>query len=149
MSTSVTSLATGAGPRTGPPAARRPWRTPVVSAGVAVVGAVTLLARDPHVAGSYGVCPVHALTGGYCPGCGSLRACEDLLTGHVGAAFGSNLLVPFSLGWLVWWWVARVSDAMGRDVRREPSGRVFCWALLVVLAMFTLARNLPGSPLAP
>ena len=108
-----------------------------------------LVARDPHVSGSYGVCPVYAITGGYCPGCGSLRACNDLLTGHVGAAFGSNLLLPFALVWLGWWWVARVADAAGWHVRREPSGRAFCIGLLVALAVFTFLRNVPGSPLAP
>jgi Protein of unknown function (DUF2752) len=124
-------------------------RLPVVWAGLAACAATALVLRDPHVQGSYGVCPVHALTGGYCPGCGSLRACEDLLTGHVGAAFGSNALLPLALAWLGWWWLARVGEATGRRVPHEPSGRVFAWSLLVVVAVFTVLRNLPGSVLAP
>jgi hypothetical protein len=122
---------------------------PVAAATVGLGSALMLVLRDPHTQGSYGVCPFHALTGGYCPGCGSLRACQDLLTGHVGAAFGSNLLLPFALVWLGWWWLARVGDAAGWKVRREPSGRAFGWALLVVIAVFTVLRNVPGSVLAP
>jgi hypothetical protein len=122
---------------------------PVVSATLALAAATSLAVRDPHAQGSYGVCPVHALTGGYCPGCGSLRACNDLLTGHVGAAFGSNALLPLALVWLGWWWLARVGDAAGWRVPREPSGRVFVWSLLAVVVLFTVLRNLPGSVLAP
>jgi hypothetical protein len=136
-------------PGTVPSARTARWTLPFVAAGAAVTGATLLVLRDPHVQGSYGVCPFHALTGGYCPGCGSLRACNDLLTGHVGAAFGSNALLPLALVWLGWWWLARVGEAAGWRVPHEPSGRVFVWSLLVVIAVFTVLRNLPGSVLAP
>jgi len=125
------------------------WRVPVAAAVLAVGAATALLVRDPHVPGSWGECPVHAATGLYCPGCGALRACNDLLSGHVGAAIGSNVLVPLALGWLAWWWLARVGAAAGRRVPAEPSGQVFTVALVVLITVFTVARNLPGSPLAP
>jgi len=40
-------------------------------------------------------CPLHALTGLHCPGCGSTRALHQLAHGHLGAAFGLN---PLAVG---------------------------------------------------
>src|SRR5262245_56166878 len=70
--------------------------------------AVALLhVRDPHQSGSYGFCPWLLLTGTYCPGCGGLRAVNDLTDGHIGAALSSNVLVvtliPVAvLAWALW-----------------------------------------------
>ena len=105
--------------------------------------------RDPHAGGSWGVCPVYGLTGQYCPGCGSLRAIHDLAEGRLGEAIGHNLLVVPALLWLGWWWLSRVTAAMGAPLAEPPSSKRFCWTLLATLAIFTLLRNLPGSPLAP
>ena len=49
--------------------------------------------RDPHVTHSWGVCPLYAVTGVYCPGCGGLRGVNDLTNGNLGAAASSNLLL--------------------------------------------------------
>ena len=125
-------------------------RTAAVSlAGTALTG-VALVVRDPHRSGSWLTCPLHATTGLYCPGCGSLRGINDLLTGHVGAAVGSNALLLPALAWLTWWWLnlAEVRVA-GRRIPAAPSSARFCVALLAAIAAFTVARNLPGSPLAP
>ncbi|MFY9913997.1 MAG: DUF2752 domain-containing protein [Nocardioidaceae bacterium] len=127
----------------------RPWRAPVVGLVGVWVGALGLLVRDPHHESAWGVCPVNALTGGFCPGCGSLRGLRDLLVGHPVEAVGHNLLLVPALVWLGWWWVRVTAAAAGRDVAGPPSSERFCYSLLVVLAVFTVARNLPGSPLAP
>ena len=42
--------------------------------------------------GAWGFCPWLVLTGTYCPGCGGLRAVNDLTNGDVRAAFASNAL---------------------------------------------------------
>jgi len=118
-------------------------------AGAAVAGAA-LVARDPHQQGSWLVCPLYAATGIYCPGCGSLRGVNDLLTGHVSAAVGSNALLLPALVWLGWWWLHEARAVVaGRRVGPAPSSARFCYVLLAVIAVFTVARNLPGSPLAP
>ena len=118
-------------------------------AAAGIVGAA-LVVRDPHQQGSWLVCPVYAATGAYCPGCGSLRGLNDLLTGHVSAAVGSNALLLPALAWLAWAWLsaARVGVA-GWRVGPAPSSARFSYLLLAVIAVFTVARNLPGSPLAP
>lgn len=78
-----------------------------------------------------------------------MRGVHDLLVGHPLEAIGHNLLLLPALGWLGWWWVHRVATALGRRLAEPPSGARFCWLLLAVIAVFTVLRNLPGSPLAP
>ena len=48
-----------------------------------VVSCCPLHFRDPHASGSWGFCPWLALTGLYCPGCGGLRAVNDLTNGDL------------------------------------------------------------------
>jgi hypothetical protein len=112
---------------------------------------LTLHVRNPHVSHSYGVCPLYALTGLYCPGCGGLRGVNDLTNGHLGQAASSNLLlvlaIPFALVAFARW---SYGAWTGRDVQpipALPAGAKVALALLVVA--FTVARNLPGSWLAP
>jgi hypothetical protein len=126
-------------------------RGPLVSAALVGAAAFALHVRDPHVRHSWGVCPLYALTGVYCPGCGGLRAVNDLGNGHVGAAASSNLLlvltIPVAVVLFVRWSHAAWT---GREVAVVPP--VPSWvriALVVVVAAFTVGRNLPGSWLAP
>ena len=73
----------------------------------------------------------------------------DLVHGDVLAAAGHNLLLLPALAWLAWWWIAAVCNAIGlRAVGPPQSSRFAAW-LLAVIIVFTLARNIPGSPLAP
>jgi hypothetical protein len=112
--------------------------------------------RDPHVPSSYGVCPFLALTGLYCPGCGSLRALHDLGAGDLAGAFGHHaLLVPAIVllaAWAVWTWLpVPAAERVERVVAAVPVVRriPWAWTILAVLPVFTVLRNLPGSALAP
>ena len=120
-------------------------RTPVLVAGVLLAGSVALHLRDPHQSGSYGFCPWLALTGTYCPGCGGLRAVNDLTHGDVLAAASSNLLFVASLPFIALWWLRSFVDGW-RGVRRHDSDRTAYVVLAVVLAstmVFWVLRNLP------
>jgi Protein of unknown function (DUF2752) len=126
-------------------------RAPLAS--VVALGAATaaLHVRDPHVHGSWGLCPLYATTGIYCPGCGGLRGVNDLTDGHVGQALSSNLLlvlaVPFAVFVLARWGRAAWT---GRSVTLVPElPRAAQTALILLVVVFTVARNLPGSWLAP
>jgi hypothetical protein len=102
---------------------------------ISAAGLVTV--RDPHVHGSWGVCPTYAILGVYCPGCGTLRGLHDLAAGQVSEAVGHNaLLLPMVL--------FSIYAAVKGSVPYESS---YVW--LVVVVIFTALRNLPGSPLAP
>jgi hypothetical protein len=122
-----------------------PARVAFVSAAVAVP-LLALRLRDPHLPGTWGTCPVLALTGTHCPGCGSLRALHDLAGGDLAAALSSNaLLVTLGLPLLL---VAAVLWVRGREQLTYPLWS-YGSAMAVVLC-FTVVRNLPlGSALAP
>ena len=47
---------------------------------------------DPNQAGNYPTCPWLALTGTFCPGCGTLRATHALSEGHLVEALQRNPL---------------------------------------------------------
>jgi hypothetical protein len=126
-------------------------RGPLVSAAAVAAATVALHVRDPHVTHSWGVCPLYALTGIYCPGCGGLRGVNDLTDGHLGQAASSNLLmvlaIPFALVAFARW---SYGAWTGRDIRPIPALPQAVKVGLVALALvFTVARNLPGSWLAP
>lgn len=123
---------------------------PALTIGALGAATLALYVRDPHESGSWGYCPSAAL-GFWCPGCGGLRAVNDLTHGDVGAAASSNLLfiallpvLVFLLGrWAVERWLGR---------EREPNARLITMGtvtLCVLAAAFAIARNLPGSWLAP
>lgn len=132
------------------PAARRQSLLGAAACVVAgTAAAAALVARDPHATGSFGTCPSLWATGLYCPGCGSLRGLHDLLTGAPLEAVGHNLLLLPALAWLAWWWGRLAAAGAGRTMPGPPSSARFSYALLTVLVLFTVLRNLPGSPLAP
>lgn len=127
-------------------------RPPVLVA-AAVLGASLLLhLRDPHQSGSWGLCPWLFLTGSYCPGCGGLRAVNDLTHGDVVAAASSNLLFVGSIPLAMFVWARWARDrwagrARVADTRRALAASVFFITLAVI---FWVVRNLPaGSWLAP
>lgn len=64
-----------------------------------IAGFVLLCLFDPATTNIFPPCPLHYLTGLYCPGCGSLRAIHQLLRGNLHAAWAMNplslLLLPF------------------------------------------------------
>ena len=108
-----------------------------------VLATVLLAVRDPHVTGSYGVCPLYALTGVWCPACGGLRATHDLAHADLAGAWSMNplwvLAVPVVV--VLWGrWVAR--SARGRRARPAPAWTA--WLLLVVVVGFGVLRNVPA-----
>lgn len=119
---------------------------PVLVAGAVLGASVVLHLRDPHQSGSYLFCPWLVLTGTYCPGCGGLRAVNDLTRGDLAAAASSNLLFVGSVPLVVLLWSRWLADRW-RGVRRVPSHRRGVAAALVfagVALVFWVARNLPG-----
>jgi hypothetical protein len=126
-------------------------RGPLLTVGGIAATTLALRLRDPHVSHSWGVCPLYFATGIYCPGCGSLRAVNDLTHGHVAAAASSNLLlislIPVLSLLLVRWTVVSWQGHDAHLVPRVP--RSLTIALLVLVSAFVVARNLPGSWLAP
>lgn len=129
------------------------WRMtpPVLVAGGLAAATLALHLRDPHDRGSWGICPTAAL-GFWCPGCGGLRAVNDLSNARVLDAASSNLLFVVSLPVLAYvflrWtqgrWTGRTWSASDRALS------VAAVVMVVAMVLFTLLRNLPaGTWLAP
>ncbi|WTF17584.1 DUF2752 domain-containing protein [Streptomyces sp. NBC_01601] len=122
------------------------WRRLTTPAGVlaAVAGAFAYVgAVDPDQPGHYPVCPLYALTGLYCPGCGGLRSAHAFVHGDLLGALHDNAAgvaayLAFAVLWTVW--VVRV--VRGRPVRLVLGGTPL-WVLGSALLLFTVVRNLP------
>lgn len=134
-----------------------PRTRPELLRGPAIVGVSGLAAaalirlRDPHDQGSYGYCPFLAVTGRPCPGCGGLRAVNDLTHGDILGAASSNVLAIVVVGvvgilWLIW--MIRRSRGQDRPMA-QVSDKTLAVGLALVLA-FGVVRNTPwGAWLAP
>ncbi len=106
--------------------------------------------RSPYEAGSYGLCPLLAVAGVWCPLCGGLRAVHELATGDLVAAWGMNPLVLVGLpvvvlGWVLW--LGRPTTGRLAAVRTRLLSAGAGWVALAVLAVFGVLRNVPA--LAP
>ena len=123
----------------------RRLQAPVLVAFGLLAASVALHLRDPHRSGSWGICPWLALTGTYCPGCGGLRAVNDLTRGDVVGAASSNLLFVGTVPLLALWWLRRTADGW-RGVRRHVPERTVLlttYVLVGAAVLFWVARNLP------
>lgn len=87
-------------------------------------------------------CPIHAVTGLWCPGCGGQRALHAVLRGDLETAVAQNALV-FALPAFV------LAGFFAENSRRPLWNRLVVGLVVTVTALFTIVRNLPGSPLAP
>jgi len=137
--------------RPGTPGRWTRMRAPLLTAAAGASAVVALRLRDPHQSGSWGYCPFTYLTGLPCPGCGGLRAVNDLTHLEVGAALSSNalavllgvVLVVGGLRWVVRRWRG------GMQPMFAPSARTTTVVAAVVL-LFGVFRLTPwGAPLAP
>ena len=134
------------------PATRgRRMLAPAATIGGLALATLALHVRDPHQDGSWGFCPSAAM-GFYCPGCGGLRAVNDLTNGEVGAALSSNILVtlmiPVAVVVLAVWamdqWQGRVRHLPWHRVRPAVIGFV-----VLAVAFAVLRNTATGSWLAP
>lgn len=119
-------------------------RLPAAVATAAGVVVGTLAVVDPNQPGHYPTCPFLALTGMYCPGCGSLRAIHDLAHGDPSDAMARNPLAVVAVaGLLVAYaaWTRRLWRGEPRSWVAPP------WLLYLMLAgvvAFWVLRNVPG-----
>lgn len=110
--------------------------------------AVVLHVADPSEAASVPVCPFYAITGLYCPGCGTLRCLHALLHSDVRSALDYNALTVFFVPMLAVAWLS-VGFA-GIRGRHPPHGwsapRWAGSALGVTFGLFWIMRNVPVEP---
>jgi len=113
-----------------------------VAAGVAV-----LRMFDPATSGVFPPCPLLALTGWYCPGCGSLRAFHQLLHGNLRNALAMNPLAVLTLPFLAYGMASHaIFVVRGRYLPRIFVPAPWIRALSAAVVAFGIARNLPMYP---
>jgi hypothetical protein len=123
---------------------------PVASVAAAAAAFAVVALVDPNQPGHYPTCPFFAVTGHWCPGCGSLRAMHALTRGDVTAAAGLNVLALASLPVLAVIWLRWARRRWTGAPRAQPAPAALIWALAAGVLLFGLIRNLPfGAALAP
>jgi len=125
------------------------WAAPVATASAAGAALVVLMWWDPNSPGHYPPCPFLTLTGFLCPGCGSLRALHALAHGDVVQMVGLNALLPAGLALMAWAWLTWAGRVTGWWSHQPmPSSRHFSQAIMIVVVLFTVLRNVPTPPFA-
>ena len=134
----------------GTPTRARSRSAPLLVLGVLVASTAVLFLFDPAGHRFYPPCLFHALTGAYCPGCGSLRAVHQLLHGRLLAAVDLN---PLAVACLPFVGYALVSQGMlalrGRGLRAIGAGvapAYWTHLLLGMIVAFWVMRNIPAQP---
>ncbi len=110
-------------------------------------GSAAVALLDPTKVHMFPVCPLFAVTGFACPGCGLTRAFHALFNGDLVTALDFNLLTPI---WAVIFIYVAVSFALtairGKGLPMWPTNSKFLAVAAVVLLTFGVLRNIPAYP---
>jgi Protein of unknown function (DUF2752) len=112
-----------------------------------LAGIVLLRLYDPANSSVFPPCPLHYLTGFYCPGCGSLRAIHQLLHGNLQAAWAMNPLSVLLFPYLAYGLASEMLFQLrGQRLPQFTLPGVWIRALCAVIILFGIMRNLPLHP---
>jgi hypothetical protein len=112
-----------------------------------IVATVVLYCFDPATAEIYPSSPFRALTGLFCPGCGTLRGLHQLLKGNFWTAFDFNPLAILSLPFLIYSYVRyAIKTLFGRSLPTFFIPSKWIWLLLKAIVVYWLLRNIPIAP---
>ena len=126
-----------------------PRLAPFLACGAVSCVTILLATVDPARTRVLPPCPFRALTGHWCPGCGSARGIHALLTGDPVTAFAMNPLMIISLPFLLAGFAVWVGRQMGvLEVRPLVLPNRLPWAVLVLVLAFWVLRNVPVDPFA-
>jgi hypothetical protein len=113
-----------------------------------MIGGVTATwAFDPTMTHFLPVCPLYALTGFACPGCGLTRAFHALFHGNVLTALDFNALVPLWTLIFGYFFVSLTLTAIrGKGLQWKWVSPGMLVGLLILMLAFGVIRNLPYYP---
>jgi hypothetical protein len=112
-----------------------------------LLAAVLLYMLNPSKSGLFPPCPFHALTGWYCPGCGSLRAIHQLLHGDILAALQFNPLMVLSLPFVIYGLAAEMlKTCLNVRLPVVCLRAYWIWAIFAVIVLYGIGRNIPYWP---
>ncbi|NEQ72154.1 MAG: DUF2752 domain-containing protein [Okeania sp. SIO2C9] len=129
------------------PIARKKLKVKALSA-IILGAAIILYLFDPSIPGQlYPPSPFRALTGLYCPGCGTLRGLHHLLHGRFWVAFGLNPLMVLSLPYLFYSYLSYSLPVItGHKIPKIYVRSSVIWWLLKIVLAYWILRNIPFPP---
>jgi hypothetical protein len=112
-----------------------------------IVGAIIVRQNNPVTAGFFPQCPLHAMTGLNCPGCGMTRGLHAFLNGDVLSALHFNALLPFFL-LIGGYFLASLCLTMlrGKGLSFKVFSPFAMWSFLIIGLAFAVLRNIPAYP---
>ena len=121
--------------------------TAAAGAAAMAVGSGVTAYYDPTATHFFPVCPLYAITGFACPGCGLTRGFHALFHGDIATAFHFNVLIPIWAVILSYVFLSLVLTAIrGKGLPMWPTNPRFMWVFMIVLVVFGVLRNLPLYP---
>ncbi len=112
------------------------------------VGAGFVWYFNPSNVGFFPVCPLYAMTGLACPGCGLTRGFHALFHGDLLTALDYNALLPVFAFVLGYFFVSLFLLAIrGRGLSFKVFRPQFLYGFLALAIIFAVLRNLPFYPL--
>lgn len=131
-----------------PPPPAPNWKgglQPLGLVAIAAAGCAYVALVDPNRSSAYPQCPLRAITGYDCPGCGLTRAVYSLMHGNVGQAIDHNVLIVLLLPLALFGFVRWTASRLGYQMPRLPRWRSWMTvAVGVAVFGFLIVRNLPG-----
>ena len=126
------------------------WPLLILMVATVFLSLLYIFIMDPmKTPGAAPTCYIYSHFGIYCPGCGNTRALHALVHGHIPEMFGYNLLFPFAVIILAWYFLVGFSTLLFRKrvmwipTRIPTAGAI---GIGVAVVLFTVLRNIPVWP---
>lgn len=127
-----------------------PWvERSTAGLGVAIIGGASAMIAlfDPTSHSFFPICPLYAMTGFACPGCGLTRGFHAFFHGEVVTALDFNALIPIWAAVFGYVWISLLLYTVrGRGLPMWPTSPAFLWTFMIALLVFGVIRNIPISP---
>lgn len=121
---------------------RRLW-WPAVTATAATGFVLVAHLLDPNESGNYPTCPWLALTGTFCPGCGTLRATHALSEGNVIEALQRNPLTVAAFVVMILGFARWTRRQWRGEQRMTAAPAWLLYGMFWLIIAFWIARNIP------
>lgn len=99
---------------------------------------------DPSGSEWFPKCPLYAITGFKCPGCGSQRAIHALLNGDLATAFKMNGLLVMSIPFILLLIYSEITRKKHPELYVRVHNIYVIYAVLAIVIIWWITRNIIG-----